>query len=90
MDHIKGFKIFIYFGMLCDYLHISPVCYPSSQLLSRKASNLQLIGIRPARFPFGWEVEEGWSRIHIKLQHKYRQNVDRGAHIFWACKLLLE
>lgn len=53
------------------YLHISPVCHPSGQLLRCKAPDLQLIGIRLARFPFGWEVEEGRSRIHTELQHKH-------------------
>lgn len=50
------------------YLNICPVCHPSSQLVGRKPSDLQLIGVWLARFPFGWEVEEGWSRVHIKLQ----------------------
>lgn len=59
-------------GILWNYLYISPVCHPSGQLLSCKASDLQLIGIRPARFPFGWEVEERWSRVHIELQHKHK------------------
>lgn len=62
-----------------NYLYISPVCHPSSQLLCCKASDLQLIGVSLARFPFGWEVEECRSRIHAKLQHihrKYSKNTE--------------
>lgn len=55
---------------LVYYLHVSPVCHPSCQLLSCKTSDLQFVGISSARFPFGREMEEGRSRVHVELQTK--------------------
>lgn len=66
--------------MLGYYLHVSPVCHPSRQLLSCKTSDLQFVGVSPARFSFGREMEEGRSRVHVELQtkqSKYNLNRDR-------------
>lgn len=73
---------------LGSYLHVRPVCHPSRQLLSCEASDLQLVGVSPARFAFGREMEEGRSRVHVELQtkeQKYNWNGGRCGYLKTAC-----
>lgn len=49
------------------YIDISSVSHPSSKLLSCKAAHLELIRVTSLGLPFGREINEGWSRIHVQL-----------------------
>lgn len=49
-------------------MDVGAVCHPAGQLFSSEASHLQLIGIRSLGLPFGGEVDERGSRVHVELR----------------------
>lgn len=57
-----------------DHLHVGAVGHPAGQLLRCKTPDLQLVGVSPARFPFGREMEESRSRVHVELQTKEQEH----------------
>lgn len=48
-------------------MDVGSVSNPSRKLLSRKASNLQLVSVRSLGLALGWEVDERRGRIHVEL-----------------------
>lgn len=60
---------------VCTHMHICPVSHPACQLLRRKATHLQLVGVPSLGLPLGREVNEGGGRIHVQLHGESSQRI---------------